>query len=298
MRKNSTSKHAPLVSICIPTYNGDKYLKEALESVQKQSYENLEVIFSDDNSKDQTMKIILEFKKRFHSPVYIYHHTPKGIGSNWNNCVKRANGKYIKFLFQDDILLPECVEKLVLLAEKDKQVGLVFCRRNFLFEQEKSKFNAWLKYHKELHVHWKSIIFRDNDIISGKKLLRDNHILSFPQNKIGEPSAVLIRTECFNRLGYFEESLQQALDVEYWLRIMKRYKVGFLEDQLISFRIHQDQATQLNQSKGINEKELLEKLCYKRVFWHLNSSVRWKLFKSINRNHPIRRISYLYNKKK
>lgn len=96
-----------LISICIPTFNGEKYLQEALDSVKSQTYQNIEVIISDDNSNDITLQICQNFKEKVSFPVYIYEHDPSGIG---NNCIFYAYGEYIKFLFQDDILETNCLE--------------------------------------------------------------------------------------------------------------------------------------------------------------------------------------------
>ena len=87
---------ANLVSICIPTYNGEAYLAEALQSAIAQTYRPLEIIVSDDASKDRTLDIVKEFQTKTDIPFYVYHHQPAGIGANWNNCVSHANGEYIK----------------------------------------------------------------------------------------------------------------------------------------------------------------------------------------------------------
>jgi glycosyltransferase involved in cell wall biosynthesis len=92
-----------LISICIPTYNGENYILEALNSIKNQSYKNIEVIISDDNSNDKTLEICEKFKSEVDFPVYIYNHLPNGIGSNWNNCILKSKGDYIQFLFQDDL---------------------------------------------------------------------------------------------------------------------------------------------------------------------------------------------------
>ena len=124
-----------LVSICIPTYNGEQFITEALNSAISQTYSNLEIVVSDDASNDATIEIIERFKKKTQIPISIYHHIPCGIGANWNNCVQNAKGEFIKFLFQDDILLPSCVEKMVQLAETKKTIGLVYCKRNFIYDK-------------------------------------------------------------------------------------------------------------------------------------------------------------------
>ncbi|MFM6261102.1 glycosyltransferase, partial [Planktothrix sp.] len=100
----------PLVSVCIPTYNGDKYLTEALSSVVDQTYPHLEIIISDDSSTDKTLEIIESFQKNCSWKVSLFQHEQYGLAKNWNYCISQAHGKYIKFLFQDDLLEPNCLE--------------------------------------------------------------------------------------------------------------------------------------------------------------------------------------------
>ena len=89
-------KEQPLISICIPTYNGESFLEEALDSIVNQTYRNIEVVFSDDASADNTLGIIDKFKSQSNLPIYVFNHLPKGIASNWNHTLEKANGKYIK----------------------------------------------------------------------------------------------------------------------------------------------------------------------------------------------------------
>ena len=141
-----------LVSICIPTYNGAKFLKEALASITLQTYKHIEVIASDDASKDNTLEILEEFKQAVDFPVYIYHHSPCGIGANWNNCIKKANGKYIKFLFQDDVLLTTCIEEMEHVLEQNIEVGLVASKRELIFESDylNEEVNRWINIYGDL----------------------------------------------------------------------------------------------------------------------------------------------------
>ena len=86
-----TTENKPLVSICIPTFNGEAYLEECLHSAINQTYKNIEIIVSDDASKDRTLQIINEITSKTDIPIFIFKHQPNGIGANWNNCIKNAN---------------------------------------------------------------------------------------------------------------------------------------------------------------------------------------------------------------
>ncbi|MAY23657.1 MAG: glycosyl transferase family 2 [Flavobacteriaceae bacterium] len=268
------------VSICIPTYNGADYLSEALASVEAQTYKDFEVVISDDASKDDTLQILENFKARVSFPVHIFQHTPKGIGANWNHCVKHAKGAYIKFLFQDDVLLPYCLEEMVNLAKTDPEIGLVYGKRDFLFDTEPKDYTIWLRKCGILHQSWKGITVKQG-ILDGKAYLRDKNLLNLPNNKIGEPSLVLLKKEVFDKVGYFDTRLSQTLDFEYWYRLMPFYKIAFVDKVLIKFRLHGGQATQKNEKRKTKDARLLPQILMKNLFWKLHPKQRSYLIKEV-----------------
>ncbi|PKQ46715.1 glycosyltransferase family 2 protein [Confluentibacter flavum] len=270
----------PLVSICIPTFNGASFIEDALKSALAQTYSNIEIVVSDDASKDATLQIIESYKKKTHIPIQVHHHNPSGIGANWNHCIKQANGDYIKFLFQDDVLEPHCVEKMVALAEGSKNVGLVYCKRQIIFDSNKNFDTAWVKNFRSLHLDWESLEIKQGTL-DGKVYLKDKKLLDKPENKIGEPTAVLLHKRCFDRVGYFNTHLSQALDIEYWYRLMPYFKIGFIDEELIKFRLHDAQASQVNRNIKIKDKRLLPRLLLQTIFWKLHSVQQKKLLKEV-----------------
>lgn len=276
-----------LVSILIPTYNGAEFLLEALEAANAQTYSNCEIIVSDDNSKDSSLEIIESFKKFSKFPVKIYSHKASGIGENWNNCIRKANGEYLKFLFQDDVLKPECTEKLVNRAEQDADIGMVYCKRDFLFNEEDHK--EWINLYGNLENHWKGFK-RPEEIMFGKKYLKDPNLFKFPENKIGEPTAVLIRSSVFKKIGFFRTDLFQLLDVEFWYRIMKYYKVGFVNEELVYFRLHENQTTKKNILKEMNDYHEFYHIFYHEYLEFLHPIVQWKLIWKVTRLRKLPRL--------
>lgn len=269
----------PLVSICIPTYNGEKFIEQALQSAINQTYKNIEIIISDDNSIDNTLAIVKQTLINSSIPFYIFNHEPKGIGANWNNCIKKANGVYIKFLFQDDLLHFDCIERMIELTLLDNNVGLIYCKRTILYDRNNADHSKWIHYCGTLHTKWYKIKVQQG-VLEGRKYLSDLYLMNGPLNKIGEPTAVLIRKDCFDRVGYFDESLKQTLDVEYWYRLMKYYKIGFIDEELVFFRLHENQATFINNTNLVDERYLLDQKFYRNTFWCFHPQRRWKLFKS------------------
>jgi glycosyltransferase involved in cell wall biosynthesis len=275
----------PLVSICIPTYNGDKYLHDALKSIVDQTYSNIEVIISDDQSKDSTLKIVQVFKANNHFPVHIFHHTPSSIGANWNNCMKNANGEYIKFLFQDDVLFPRCIEIMVKAFQLHPNVGLVASQRDFLVEGDnKEEFEQWIKTYENLHSKFDT----SNELtILNNDIFKEDYFLKPPFNKIGEPTTVMFKRNLIKDLGYYSEEMQQKLDYAYFYRILKHYPIAIINQALVYFRLHDQQATHINKVREIPDDFLYEKLLYTEFLSLLHPQVQDRLRAKY---HPVNRV--------
>src|SRR4030042_6580522 len=121
-----------LVSVCIPSYNGARWIREAIDSAQAQTYKPLEIVIVDDASTDNTLEIIRSYR----DPRIRIEVNKKNLGpiNNWNRCIKLAKGSLIKFLHQDDVLYPTCVEKMVRLFGLYQKIGLVFAQYDVFLE--------------------------------------------------------------------------------------------------------------------------------------------------------------------
>lgn len=261
--ESKINQSLPLVSILIPTYNGEEFLAKAIKSALNQTYPNLEIIVSDDGSSDATIKIAESFQHQSSIPYRIITHSNYGLVKNLNFCIQEAQGKYIKFIFQDDWLEANCIEKMVNLAEQDPEIGLVFSPRQVVIHpNSKSDPNCQSAYNGAINLHqkWSQL----KSIQFGQDLLSDPNCLISGLNKIGEPTTVLILKEVFEKLGGFDPNLQQLLDVDMWWRIMGHYKIAFIDQALSSLLIHKDQQTQVNISQQENYKDY-ERL-YLKIF--------------------------------
>ena len=310
----------PLVSICIPTYNGAEYIAEAIQSAIAQTYPYIEIIIADDGSKDETVEISKSFQSKFQSKFQsqlqsqlqnqaagefrVIPHPNYGLARNWNFCISEAKGKYVKFLFQDDLLEPNCVAEMVELAEKDEEIGLVFSPRAILLSEKAKTNRACLAASRKianLHQGWTSL----EPIQSGLSLLADPNLARDPLNKIGEPSTVLIRKAVWQRLGLFDESLCQFVDLDMWLRIMGHYKIGFVNRSLSKLRIHLGQHTWENFHSEANSKDLARFMLHKvlgehaRTFMPTEATERFKerfLIKPDPSPQDIARYAQAYQK--
>lgn len=278
---------SPLVSICIPTYNAGAYVEAALASVDEQTYRNLEVVISDDGSNDGTQDRIREYERSSRYPVRFFQHAHDTIAGNWNHCIAKSAGKYVKFLFQDDRLEPTCVAEMVGLAERFENTGLVFSPRRLIFcpYENSEHCQQFVRNYSVLHTAWSKL----QTIQDGRSLLSDPCLFSNPLNKIGEPTVVLLNRELLVRLGGFDGSLCQLVDLDMWWRVMQCSNVAFVDKILSEFRVHSRQASCVNLNSGESDKDtfrFLEKVRGSTLYDCLSESARQELNQSLGLTSP------------
>jgi glycosyltransferase involved in cell wall biosynthesis len=265
----------PLVSICIPTFNGARFLQEALDSISAQTYRHIEVVISDDASVDNTLALVEQFNEFTNVPVQIIAHTPSGIGANWNNSMRHARGDFIKFLFQDDVLNPSCIEQMIEVFMAHPEVGLVGCKREFILEGAPGpEIGEWIEKYKNLQIQ-----FEKDEALTriDHTLFARRDFLDSPMNKIGEPPTVMFKKAILDEVGYFEEHLEQILDYVFYYRILKIKPIFIINQPLVKFRIHEAQATNLNRNRPIKDYALYNKILYKEFYPLLHPSHKKKL---------------------
>ncbi len=126
----------PLVSICIPVYNEEKYLEKTLDCIQKQTYENFEVLIFDNNSTDRTVEICREFSKDDRFRIF-RNRVNIGQINNFNRCYGVAAGEYVCLRSGNDPMMPDFIEKLVAPMRDDARVGLTYARCRFFDAQSR-----------------------------------------------------------------------------------------------------------------------------------------------------------------
>ncbi len=206
----------PKVSVIIPVYNGEKYIKQTLFSVFEQTFKDFEVILVDDGSQDKTKEILKKYNKKIR---YIYQEN-KGTAAARNTGIKAAKGEYIAFLDQDDLWLPQKLEEQVRILDKKPKVGLVFCGSFLLCEGRLIGF-----FHAKLGV---TSTIPAKDVFN--QLIEENFIPTL---------TVLLRKETFDKLGFLREDLVGTDDHEMWLRVAEYgYRFEAVRKKLAIYRIH------------------------------------------------------------
>ena len=173
----------PLVSICIPIYNTEKFVHETLDCVLQQTYTNLEIIFSDNCSTDKTVEIIKSYND---SRIKLYQNSENiGLVNNFIKVLSYASGKYMMFLGADDGMDYTAIEKGVAILEDEKNKDLVIVNTHIKIINDESKL-----------VHTKKYIFGSGKI-SSYWGIRCN--LFWGSNIIGEPNGTVFRRDAYEK---------------------------------------------------------------------------------------------------
>ena len=219
----------PIVSVCIPVYRGANFISDAIESVLAQDFRDFELLIVDDCSGDGTGEIIERFAAKDPRIIYRANDSNLGMVANWNHCLKMARGRYVKFLFQDDIFIfPDSLGKMVRILDADPDVSLVAsCRR---------VINRYSEVVKDEAFFQTSVTAKGFDII--------RYCILKHGNVIGEPSAVIFRKEQACR--GFNGNYRQIVDLEMWFHLLEQGKFEYIVEPLCGFRIHPGQQTREN----------------------------------------------------
>jgi glycosyltransferase involved in cell wall biosynthesis len=247
---------SPLVSICIPTFNAEKYLKECLEGVTSQTFTDFEVLIVDNQSTDQTLEIVklyAEHDSRFR--IVVNEHNIGAI-NNFNRCIELANGQWIKYVHADDLISPDCLEKL--LTAKQPNSDLICCRRNFLFEPGVSEKTR--EYYLSI-LSDRSIdsLFPNSTNISAQDFCKAT-LENIGFNIVGEPVAVLANRNVFYRYGTFNQHIINKCDVELWTRIAIHTGITYVPQALATHRVHSDSLTTGNTTDRHYRKSQIDQL--------------------------------------
>lgn len=243
------TRSLPLVSICVPTYNSSRYLRQTLDSLVAQSYGNLEVIISDNASQDDSVEIAQEYSRRYGFRVLV-NETNSGPFQNWNNLIAEARGEYVALYHSDDIYEPDIVHKCVGLLESDPELGLVGTLATIVDENG---------------VKISATELPSGNGPGGRYRLADAFravVRSGGSRYFLVTPSVMVRRRLYDELGGFDISgrFGSAGDYEMWLRIAAHCPVAVLPEYLMKYRVHSAQGSEQELRRNVALPDILEVL--------------------------------------
>jgi glycosyltransferase involved in cell wall biosynthesis len=210
----------PSVSVCIPVYNGARFLPETIRSVLSQTRRDFELVVLDNNSADGSGLLA----RAFDDPRVRVEHNPTTLPlpANWNRAVELSRAPLVKLLCADDLLHPRCLELQVPPMLADSGLALTAGRRNMIDE-----YGRVLAPRRGLA----GLIGARSGPEVGRRVVRNG------ANPIGEPGGALFRREHFLAVGGFRAERDLIMDLDLWMRLLGRGGFVGHRETVASFRI-------------------------------------------------------------
>ena len=226
------------VSVIIPCYNAEKTIKETIESVLAQTYQDIEIIVVDDGSTDHSKEII----ESFGSKVLYFYQENGGQSAARNTAIHHSSGKYLAFLDSDDLWMPEKLEKQLALMQQEG-VDWCYCDCEYFLDSTGKSIG-----------NYSNLVHPPKTGLVAETLLMGNFIAS--------PTPVVSK-KIIEEAGNFNESFQFGEDWDEWIRIAMISPIVYQPEILTKHRIHENSVTYMKDPDIVflNHISVIENLC-------------------------------------
>ena len=245
----------PKVSVIIPSYNHEKYIKKCVDSILNQTYKDFELIVIDDGSTDKSVEILEKYGER----IRFIRKKNSGLNSSLNLGISLARGDYISILGSDDYWFENTLEREVFILDSNYDVGVVYSDEYFIDENDRITGRV------------------------GKGINRKSGMITpdlFMGNFISA-TMVMYRKKCFDKVGMFDENLLITSDYDMSLRLSMHYKFYYNNEVLGCYRIHKKSTSQKKQVKKLSEElELIDRFVNNNHLYIQEHNIPYKKRKS------------------
>ncbi|MDY0198705.1 MAG: glycosyltransferase [Tenuifilaceae bacterium] len=228
--ENIQERRKPVVSIIIVTYNSSKYVLESLESARNQTYQNIELIISDDCSTDNTVEICSKWieknKERFVKTKLVTVNKNTGTSINCNRGISASQGEWVKLIAGDDALKSTCIADNIAVILASENITVL--QTNLDFYTDDFKDSNFIK----------TSSVESNPFFTKTNNAQEQYRLILHRNKILAPS-IFIKREVINKVGGFDESIPLIEDLPFWTKVTKNgFKISSNNSVTVNHRIH------------------------------------------------------------
>jgi len=287
-----------VVSIVIITYNAEQYVLDTLESAKNQTYQNIELIISDDGSKDNTVEICTDWisknKSRFINARIVTVEKNTGVAANCNRGIANSTSEWIKFSAGDDLLLPNCIQDNMEFITKNTGVKVLFSQLYKFTGKFDSSMNH-TKYPQEFPINLMDNSFTAED--QYKRLLLSDRITYTP--------SYFFNKRAINSVGAYDEKTQFIEDYPMWLKLTKAgIRLNFMEKVTVAYRQH-EASLNAQFDEGLFSKQYLRTEAMRKVYvypnlpWDISGKMKFKYQISkyfeklgLNKKNEINKLLY------
>lgn len=241
----------PKVTIIVPVYNQEKYIRECVDSILMQDYENLEIIVVDDGSTDSTPDIL----KSYGSAIRYIRQANQGAAAALNHGLRLAQGELVAWLSSDDAYMPKKILKQVAKFQEDPTLDLIY-------------------------TNWIMIDGEGNKIrtVQVPYPPQERFILEMLKYNFINGSSILMRKARCVEANYFDQTLIADVDGDMWFRLLhNRCKFGHVAEPLLKYRWHTNNLSHnfpvMQNSKDSVRVRVLQTLSYSEIFGEPNGNV-------------------------
>ena len=225
----------PKVTVCVPCFNGEKFIERTLESILNQTFDNFECILMNNCSTDNTCEKALKFVSQYDNFKIITNETQLSAEDNFNKCLNYAEGEYVCLYHADDVYDPTILSNCVKFLEENSRCGAV-STMGTMIDSEDRDLDKQFVFPKQLKKLGRNV-FDFQELFSVILRRGGNSFIICP--------SVMLRKKIIHKLGGFEyDKFSSSSDVALWLKISQDYGMGVIQKRLIKYRIHTGQVTQ------------------------------------------------------
>ncbi len=254
----------PLVSVVMTSYNHEKYLSLAIESVLNQTFDDFELIIVDDCSKDSSREIINSFSQQDKRIRKIFHSVNVGISDTTNDGFNAANGHFVAYIQSDDLWMPNKLEKQIAIIQKDN--NLIVWSDALIINGDGR--NTGLLFTEKYRAIKKP---KSGDIFD--VLILDNYICG---------QSILINRQIVQKI-LFDRRLHYANDYKFMIELASRYKFRFIEDPLVKYRIHDNNTIHKDRKRWKRDFFRIHKYIIQQYGANIPNDTKAKLYNRIGR---------------
>jgi glycosyltransferase involved in cell wall biosynthesis len=204
----------PLVSIILPTYNGDRYLAASIESCLLQTYRNIELVVVVDGSTDETRTVLAQFTDPRLSIVF--QQVNKGLPHTLNTGFAQSQGQLLTWTSDDNRFAPQAIERMLRFLQANPQVDFVYA--DFWRIDDEDRITEESRVGVPAELYWR--------------------------NPVGY--CFLYRREIYAAIGGYDPATRLAEDIDYWMRVFRQFNMQRYSERLYYYRVHEKSLTMQN----------------------------------------------------
>lgn len=225
---------AGMVSIIVTCFNGERWIRRAVDSALAQSYLHREILIVDDASTDSSVQCLESYRALADLKLVVHRHN-RGIPATKNHGVRHARGEYVAFLEQDDEWLPDKLSRQAEVFTADARVGLVYTDAVYVEADG-----------RELLLRGTASVPLSSREAAVKAVFLNNPVTSM--------SSVAMRRGCLEELGGFDESFHGADDYDLWLRVAGHSRMVHIEEPLVRYQCHPGSFSSANTDRMLEDR--------------------------------------------